>query len=75
MTTYVTKFGALDNFEKGTIDIVDDDPKHYVFSNMFEVASMSKPLAFSFAKFCGWILKTMNAEAPEPSRVKVEQAV
>jgi hypothetical protein len=38
-----TKFGSLAHFEKGGVEVVDDDPKNYVFSNMFEVASKSKP--------------------------------
>jgi hypothetical protein len=40
---YVTKFGSLDSYEKGGIEIINDDPKHYVFSNVFEVANSSKP--------------------------------
>jgi hypothetical protein len=43
MTSYVTKFGSLDDFEKGSIEIIDDDPKHYAFSNIFEVANGSRP--------------------------------
>ena len=42
MTTYKTVFGSLDSYEKGRIEIIDDDPKHYAFSNVFEVASKSK---------------------------------
>lgn len=40
---YRTVFGSLDQYRKGTIEIIDDDPKHYAFSNVFEVASMSAP--------------------------------
>jgi hypothetical protein len=43
MTTYTTVFGSLDNYTKGTIDIIDDDPKRYAFSNVFEVASTAQP--------------------------------
>jgi hypothetical protein len=43
MTTYTTVFGSLENYSKGTIDIIDDDPKRYAFSNVFEVASTSRP--------------------------------
>ena len=43
MTTYTTVFGSLDDYTKGTIDIIDDDPKRYAFSNVFEVASTAKP--------------------------------
>ena len=38
-----TVFGSLANFSKGRVEVVDDDPKNYVFSNVFEVASKSKP--------------------------------
>jgi hypothetical protein len=41
--SYRTVLGSLDNYEKGRIEIIDDDPKHYAFSNVFEVASVSKP--------------------------------
>jgi hypothetical protein len=43
MTQFVTQFGSLGNYSKGHIEIVNDDPKHYVFSNVFEVASKSSP--------------------------------
>jgi hypothetical protein len=43
MSTQKTIFGSLDKYEKGSIEIIDDDPKAYVFSNIFEVANMSKP--------------------------------
>jgi len=41
--TYTTRFGSLADFEKGTIDIIDDDPTRYAFSNVFEVASAASP--------------------------------
>ena len=41
--TYTTRFGSLADFEKGTIDIIDDDPTRYAFSNVFEVASTASP--------------------------------
>ena len=40
---YTTEFGSLDSFEKGKVIVIDDDPKAYAFSNVFEVANMSKP--------------------------------
>jgi hypothetical protein len=43
MTTYTTRFGSLAHFEKGSVEVIDDDPKHYAFSNIFEVVSMSRP--------------------------------
>ena len=41
MKTYKTRFGSLADYQKGTIDLIDDDPKRYAFSNIFEVASTS----------------------------------
>jgi hypothetical protein len=43
MKTYKTRFGSLADYQKGTIDLIDDDPKRYAFSNIFEVASTSRP--------------------------------
>jgi hypothetical protein len=40
---YVTRFGSLSDYEKGGVEAIDDDPKHYAFSNIFEVANSSKP--------------------------------
>lgn len=41
--SYVTRFGGLLDYEKGGVEVIDDDPKHYAFSNIFEVATNSKP--------------------------------
>jgi hypothetical protein len=43
MTDFVTEFGSLDSYEKGNIEIINDDPKHYVFSNVFDVAKGAEP--------------------------------
>jgi hypothetical protein len=40
---FETKFGSLEDYEKGGVEVIDDDPKHYAFSNVFEVASRSRP--------------------------------
>lgn len=38
-----TRLGSLDDYTKGGIEIIDDDPKHYAFSNVYEVARSSEP--------------------------------
>ena len=43
MSAYVTRFGSLESYEKGGIQIINDDPKHFVFSNIFEVANGARP--------------------------------
>lgn len=43
MSAYHTVFGSLDNYEKGHIEIINDKPRNFAFSNIFEVAENSKP--------------------------------
>ena len=38
-----TRFGSLAHYEKGGVEVINDDARNYVFSNLFEVASKSKP--------------------------------
>jgi hypothetical protein len=38
-----TRFGSLRHYEKGGVEVINDDARNYVFSNIFEVASKSKP--------------------------------
>jgi hypothetical protein len=61
--SYTTEFGSLDGFRKGFIDIIDDDAKHYAFSNMFEVASASKPYEkVALGKNMQYVLEVLRAE-------------
>jgi hypothetical protein len=63
MTSYVTKFGSLDDFEKGSIEIIDDDPKHYAFSNIFEVANASRPWEkVAVGKNMDYVVEVIRAE-------------
>lgn len=43
MSEFQTVFGSLNDYTKGELKIINDDPKHYVFSNIFDVASKSRP--------------------------------
>ena len=40
---HVTRFGSLKHYEKGGVEVINDDARNYVFSNIFEVASKAKP--------------------------------
>jgi hypothetical protein len=61
--TYVTKFGSLEQFEKGRIEIIDDDPKHYTFSNIFEVAEASRPWEkVAVGKNMKYVVEVIRAE-------------
>src|SRR5918999_1732637 len=43
LSRFTTKFGSLDHYEKGRVEVIDDEPHHYAFSNVFEVAARSRP--------------------------------
>jgi hypothetical protein len=63
LVKYATKFGSLDGFERGTLEIIDDDPKRYTYSNMFEVAQISKPYEkVGVAKNMEYVLEVLRAE-------------
>jgi hypothetical protein len=62
-----TVFGSLEHYEKGGVQVIDDDPKHFVFSNAFEIASKSKP----YEKVCAgqnlrYVLEILRAEGTSP---------
>jgi hypothetical protein len=63
MATYTTVFGSLDDYEKGGVEVINDDPRNYVFSNMFEVASNAAPWEkVAVAKNMEYVLEVIRAE-------------
>jgi hypothetical protein len=61
--SYTTEFGSLESYRKGFIELIDDDAKHYAFSNMFEVASASKPYEkVAVGKNMQYVLEAIRAE-------------
>ena len=61
--SYTTKFGSLDSFDKGGVELVNDDARHYAFSNVFEVASRSKPWEkVAVGKNMEYVLEAVRAE-------------
>jgi hypothetical protein len=42
-TAHATRFGSLQHYEKGGVEVINDDARNYVFSNIFEVASKASP--------------------------------
>ena len=60
---YTTVFASLDNYEKGGVEIINDDPKNYVFSNVFEVASQARPYEkVAVGKNMQYVLEAIRAE-------------
>lgn len=42
MTQYKTAFASIDNYEKGGLQLLKDNAKRYVFSNIYDVAAKAK---------------------------------
>ncbi len=63
LPTYTTRFGSLADYQKGEIDLIDDDPVRYAFSNIFEVAAQSKPYEkVAVGKNRQYVLEAIRAE-------------
>jgi hypothetical protein len=66
-TAYRTVFGSLDRYDKGGVQNIGDDVKHYAFSNCFEIASNSKPYEkVVFGQNQIYVLETIRAEGDSP---------
>lgn len=63
MSSVVTKFGSLAEYEKGGVTIVDDNPRNYVFSNVFDVAARSAPYErIAVGKNFEYVIEAFRAE-------------
>lgn len=67
MSSQQTYFGSLESYRKGGVEIIDDSPKHYAFSNVFEVASKSKPYEkVAVGKNLKYVIEALRAEGNSP---------
>ncbi|HEU4734935.1 MAG TPA: hypothetical protein VFT22_43885 [Kofleriaceae bacterium] len=65
--TFHTRFGSLAEFQKGRVEVIDDDPRHYVFSNVFEVASRARPWErVCVAKNFEYVIEAVRATGESP---------
>lgn len=63
MAKYHTDLGSLHEFKKGGVTVIDDDAAKYVFSNLFEVASKSKPYErTAVAKNFEYVIESVRAQ-------------
>jgi hypothetical protein len=67
MGKYRTDFGSIQDYKKGGVTVIDEDPKRYAFSNIFEVAATSKP----FERVCvgknfEYVIEAARAEGTSP---------
>lgn len=64
---YTTIFGSLADYRKGGVDVLDDDPRNYVFSNVFEVAAKAAPYErVVVAKNLEYAIEAVRAEGTSP---------
>jgi hypothetical protein len=64
---YHTQLGSLKNYTKGSLDIVNDDKKHYAFSNLFEVAGKAKPFErVAVTKNIEYVVEVAKIEGTSP---------
>ena len=64
---YKTKFGSLENYEKGGVQVINDNAKNYAFSNCFEIANDAKPyekIVFGINQI--YVLEVLRAEGVSP---------
>lgn len=64
---YTTKFGSLEHYEKGGVQIINDDARHYAFSNCFEIANKSKAyekVVFGINQI--YVLEVLRTEGTSP---------
>ena len=62
-----TRFGSLAHFEKGGIQPINDDPRNYAFSNIFEVASKAEPWEkVAVGRNLKYVLETIRADGTSP---------
>src|SRR3954469_24146322 len=64
---YQTIFGSLENYEKGRVEVINDNAKNYAFSNVFEICSKAKPwerVVFGMNQI--YVLEAIRAEGTSP---------
>lgn len=67
MSDVKTVFGSLHNYLKGGVQVIRDDPKNYVFSNVFEVAGRCKPYErVAVGKNFEYVIECLRAEGTSP---------
>jgi hypothetical protein len=65
--TFKTRFGSLADHHKGRVEVIDDDPKNYVFSNVFDVASRARPWErVCVAKNFEYVIEAMRGDGESP---------
>ena len=68
-----TRFGSLAQYDKGGVEVINDDPRNYVFSNLFEVASHAKPYEkVAVGKNVEYVIEAIRAEGTSAWRAPAQ---
>ena len=63
MSQQATRFGSLKHYQKGGVDVINDEARNYVFSNVFEVASRAKPFEkVAVGKNIEYVIEAIRAD-------------
>jgi hypothetical protein len=63
MEHHVTRFGSLAHYDKGGVEVINDDARNYVFSNVFEVASKARPFEkIAVGKNIEYVIEAIRVE-------------
>ncbi len=67
MQSSTTVFASVDRYTKGGVEVIDDNPKDYAFSNVFDVAAKSQPYEkVAVGKNLKYVLEAIRAEGDSP---------
>lgn len=67
MNDYRTAFASLQAYDKGSIELIDDDRRRYAFSNVFEVAHDAAPYEkVVVGKNLDYVIEVLRAEGESP---------
>ncbi len=62
-TEYKTVFASIDDYRKGGVQCLNEDPKRYAFSNLYEVAATNAPYdRIVVAKNLDYTIESVRAE-------------
>lgn len=66
-SSFITVFGSLEHYQKGSIEITSGDARHYAFSNVFDVAAHSAPYEkVVVGKNLEYVIETLLAKGQSP---------
>jgi hypothetical protein len=64
---YHTQFGSLRQYQKGSVEAINDDPRNYAFANIFEVAGKAERWErVAVARNLKYVVEVIKAEGTSP---------